>query len=163
MTGMDTLSILAGTRTVAAPPSGFLIRRAESAADLAAYRALRHDAFVVAQHQEPVHVVQHGLEDLRSDRAEGLLPDARQHFVGRLEAGGDQAVLVLDRRRRIGGHHRAKALEVDLRVLGAARIPEIAVLVSAVTVLGQEMVVAGRELRGRGLGPDGGEEVRAGR
>ena len=47
---MDTLSILAGTRTHAPPAPGFLIRRAESAADLAAYRALRHDAFVLGQH-----------------------------------------------------------------------------------------------------------------
>ncbi|BBZ27100.1 AIR synthase [Mycolicibacterium madagascariense] len=47
---MDALSILAGTRSHAAPAAGFLIRRAESAADLAAYRALRHDEFVLGQH-----------------------------------------------------------------------------------------------------------------
>lgn len=45
-----TLSILAGTRGHAASKPGFLIRRAESAADLAAYRRLRHDAFVRDQH-----------------------------------------------------------------------------------------------------------------
>jgi putative N-acetyltransferase (TIGR04045 family) len=44
------LSILAGARVHAVPPSGFLIHRAESAADLAAYRMLRHDAFVQEQH-----------------------------------------------------------------------------------------------------------------
>lgn len=43
------LSILAGARTHPVPASGFLIRRAESAADLAAYRRLRHDAFVTEQ------------------------------------------------------------------------------------------------------------------
>jgi putative N-acetyltransferase (TIGR04045 family) len=45
-----TLSILAGARAHVTPASEFLIRRAESAADVAAYRGLRHDAFVVAQH-----------------------------------------------------------------------------------------------------------------
>jgi putative N-acetyltransferase (TIGR04045 family) len=44
------LSILAGTRIHAAPAPGFLIRIAESPADLAAYRRLRHDAFVLEQH-----------------------------------------------------------------------------------------------------------------
>ena len=43
------LSILAGTRAHAVPAPGFLIRRAERAADLAAYRRLRHDAFVTDQ------------------------------------------------------------------------------------------------------------------
>jgi putative N-acetyltransferase (TIGR04045 family) len=50
VTSMDTLSMLAGTRAHATPASGFLIRRAETAADLTAYRRLRHDAFVVTQH-----------------------------------------------------------------------------------------------------------------
>ena len=50
MTGVETLSILAGTRTHAGPAAGFLIRRADDGADLAAYRRLRHDAFVVEQH-----------------------------------------------------------------------------------------------------------------
>lgn len=45
-----TLSILAGTRTHAIPAAGFLIRLADTAADLFAYRRLRHDAFVVEQH-----------------------------------------------------------------------------------------------------------------
>lgn len=44
------LSILAGTRIHSGPASGFLIRRAESAADLQAYRRLRHGAFVSEQH-----------------------------------------------------------------------------------------------------------------
>jgi putative N-acetyltransferase (TIGR04045 family) len=44
------LSILAGARMHPAPPSGFLTHRAESAADLAGYRRLRHDAFVREQH-----------------------------------------------------------------------------------------------------------------
>lgn len=43
------LSILAGTRTKVTPPAKFLIRRAETAADLAAHRRLRHDAFVLDQ------------------------------------------------------------------------------------------------------------------
>jgi len=47
---METLSILAGTRTHAGPAAAFLIRRADDGADLAAYRRLRHDAFVVDQH-----------------------------------------------------------------------------------------------------------------
>ena len=47
---METLSILAGTRAHVVPASGVLIRRAESATDFAAYRRLRHDAFVVDQH-----------------------------------------------------------------------------------------------------------------
>ncbi|MCV7421916.1 GNAT family N-acetyltransferase [Mycobacterium yunnanensis] len=47
---METLSILAGTRSHAIPAAGFLIRRAEGDADLTAYRRLRHDAFVVDQH-----------------------------------------------------------------------------------------------------------------
>jgi len=47
---METLSILAGTRSHAGPAAGFLIRRAEDGADVAAYRRLRHDAFVVDQH-----------------------------------------------------------------------------------------------------------------
>jgi putative N-acetyltransferase (TIGR04045 family) len=42
------LSILAGARTHSTP--AFLIHRAESVADLAAYRRLRHDAFVREQH-----------------------------------------------------------------------------------------------------------------
>ncbi len=42
--------MLAGTRAHAVPASGFLIRRADGVADLAAYRALRHDAFVLDQH-----------------------------------------------------------------------------------------------------------------
>jgi putative N-acetyltransferase (TIGR04045 family) len=45
-----SLSILAGTRAHAIPASGFLIRQADTAADLAAYRKLRRDAFVVEQH-----------------------------------------------------------------------------------------------------------------
>jgi putative N-acetyltransferase (TIGR04045 family) len=44
-----TLSILAGTYAHEIPASGFLIRAADSAADVAAYRRLRHDAFVVDQ------------------------------------------------------------------------------------------------------------------
>lgn len=40
--------LLAGTRTHSTP--AFLIHRAESAADVAAYRRLRHDAFVREQH-----------------------------------------------------------------------------------------------------------------
>jgi putative N-acetyltransferase (TIGR04045 family) len=48
--GVDTLSMLAGTRTHAASAPGFLIRRAETVSDLAAYRALRHDEFVLRQH-----------------------------------------------------------------------------------------------------------------
>ncbi|MET0475499.1 MAG: MSMEG_0567/sll0787 family protein [Mycobacterium sp.] len=43
------LSILAGARSHAAPASGFLIRHADGAEDVAAYRRLRHDAFVVDQ------------------------------------------------------------------------------------------------------------------
>ena len=48
-TEMKALSILAGTRSHATPASGFLIRRAETVADLAAYRSLRHEAFVREQ------------------------------------------------------------------------------------------------------------------
>jgi putative N-acetyltransferase (TIGR04045 family) len=44
-----TLSILAGTRARALPTSGFLIRSAETAEDLAAHRRLRHEAFVIDQ------------------------------------------------------------------------------------------------------------------
>jgi putative N-acetyltransferase (TIGR04045 family) len=43
------LSILAGTRAHPVPAPGFLIRRAETGADVAAYRRLRHDAFVIDQ------------------------------------------------------------------------------------------------------------------
>jgi putative N-acetyltransferase (TIGR04045 family) len=43
------LSILSGTRARAVPAPGFLIRQAETAADVVAYRRLRHDEFVVAQ------------------------------------------------------------------------------------------------------------------
>lgn len=50
MRAVETLSILAGTRTHAVSAAGFLIRRADDGADLAAYRRLRHDAFVVDQH-----------------------------------------------------------------------------------------------------------------
>ncbi len=49
MESVKTLSILAGTRAHAIPASGFLIRRADGAADIAAYRRLRHDEFVVEQ------------------------------------------------------------------------------------------------------------------
>ena len=49
METIKTLSILAGTRAHAIPASGFLIRPADGAADLAAYRRLRHDEFVVEQ------------------------------------------------------------------------------------------------------------------
>jgi putative N-acetyltransferase (TIGR04045 family) len=45
-----TLSILAGTRTHVVSAKGFGIRRAESAADHAAFRRLRHDEFVRNQH-----------------------------------------------------------------------------------------------------------------
>jgi AIR synthase-related protein len=44
------LSILAGARSHAAPAPGFAIRRADGGADLSAFRRLRHDEFVRAQH-----------------------------------------------------------------------------------------------------------------
>ena len=91
-------------------------------------------------------IVEDGLEYLGANEAEWLLADVGQHLGRALQPGLDQPVLVDHRRGRVGGHHGAQAPKIYLRILRAARVPDVPVLVPAIAMHGHEAAVLRQKL-----------------